>query len=165
MRTRFSGTDRYVSFADSHCFALSSTGIVLMSFRQHSMLYLPQDHPLMDEKGMDKRLKTKVVTYRKLMLRFGYLIPDHQSISANTKPIDIMNKAFPAFTREIAVALGEPVPALPANNPPPAAAANAANGNGIGGAFSAMTQRIGTAVTGAASAVASAAQSNLPGSR
>jgi hypothetical protein len=76
-----------------------------------------------------------------------------------------MNKAVPAFTREIAVALGEPVPALPTNNPPPPAAANAANGNGIGGAFSAMTQRIGTAVTGAASAVASAVQSTIPGGR
>lgn len=66
-----------------------------------------------------------------------------------------MNKAFPAFTREIARALGEPVPEEPVSDPAQQPALN-----GIGGTLSAMTQRIGTAVTDAASAVASAM---LPG--
>ncbi|GHJ85542.1 hypothetical protein NliqN6_1944 [Naganishia liquefaciens] len=109
----------------------------ILWFRQHSMLYLPHDHPLMDEKGMDKRLKTTVVSY-----------PD-------TKTTDIMNKAFPAFTRDIARALGESLVEEPTNDSSQTGAAN-----GIGGAFSALTQRIGTTVTDAAAAVASAVLSD-----
>lgn len=74
MKTRFSGSARYVTPVISH--ALRSNRIWLIRTfadtcnpSQHSMLYLPQDHPLMDEKGMDKRLKTKVVTYRELTSR------------------------------------------------------------------------------------------------
>ncbi|KAJ9110177.1 hypothetical protein QFC20_003029 [Naganishia adeliensis] len=106
----------------------------IMWYRQNSLLYLPQDHPLMDEKGMDKRLKTQVVTF------------------PNTKPTDIMNKAFPAFTKAISLALKEPVPEEPATN----AAATSSNG-GVSGAIAAVTKGI--------SAIASAVQSSLPGGR
>ena len=122
------------------------------------MLYLPQDHPLLDEKGMDKRLKTKVIAYRKLTSRDVFRrITESPDTEAHTKATDIMNKAFPAFTQAIARALGEPVPEDPINNP-----AQLPTSNGIGDTLSAMTQRIGTAVTDAASAVASAV---IPGGR
>lgn len=63
-----------------------------------------------------------------------------------------MNKAFPAFTKAISVALNEPVPEEPATG----AAAASANG-GMGGAIAAVTKGI--------SAIASAVQSSLPGGR
>ncbi|KAJ9109725.1 hypothetical protein QFC19_001955 [Naganishia cerealis] len=109
-------------------------------FREHSKLYVPQNHPVMDEKGIAKRLRTQIITF------------------PNAKPTDIMNAAWSDFTKAISVALGEPQPKEPFNN------VLSDESGGIIGTIAAAQQMTSAAVTGVASAVASVVQSVIPGS-
>ncbi|KAJ9109114.1 hypothetical protein QFC21_000442 [Naganishia friedmannii] len=83
----------------------------------------------------------------------------------NAKPTDIMNQAFPDFTRVISSAVGEAVPrAALSNNASSAGSGLSGAAGGINGALAAAQQMTVAAVNGVASAVASVVHSTMPGS-
>lgn len=125
----------------------------------------------MDEKGISKRLKTQIVTFRKWFRGnhtfeavCSYSLPPIL-LTANAKPTDIMNAAFPEFTKVLSAALGEPQPReAPTNNASGAASSLSSAASGINGALAAAQQMTAAAVNGVASAVASVVHSTMPGS-